>query len=193
MGATADSLGLYLRVFRPFLVDRVASIAPEREPSMWPYYWHGVGRGIFFAPEHWLPFTDHHALTTLEREVGADMLGYARSGFAWALTMVNLKQPMVLDRLWIRRHADRFAEHPELVRGIVNAVLMHCIHAEDTAWVKRLTEHARDDPRWQSLVAIPVARALEQAFPVIRDHGTLVESLIYPDLEDYAAYLRVRS
>jgi hypothetical protein len=97
-GAAFEALGLVTRNLYPHLVPVVDAYLSQSEVFL-AYFWHGIGRGIYFNPVNLLPFCgapwNAVEMCRLEpqHEIGRHN---AVAGMAWALTLVNIRQPEIL-------------------------------------------------------------------------------------------------
>src|SRR5262249_16879385 len=127
MGAAVESLGLVTRDFYPDLVPAVDRQLREVGPQFLGFFWHGVGRALSFSRQYFLP-----VLRTVwsgvdsEAHNAPDKLN-AMAGLSWAVTMVNLRQPAIMENV-VRSNAD---EGP-LAGGFTNGVTSSLIMRIDT-------------------------------------------------------------
>ena len=89
--ATFEALGLVLQTLHPELLRPITDDLKKRSPAHHRLVWHGAGRGHYFDPfrlflpsslrsQSYLSATDDGTLNRL-------------AGYAWAATMVNLREP----------------------------------------------------------------------------------------------------
>lgn len=181
--AARESLGLVLRCFFPDLVpvvDRVLSRRGDSEGrQVRDFFWHGVGRAVYFLPLHLLPGygTVEAALRRLEQEVAPGAaLDSGRAGVAYAATMVNLGRPEVLER-FVQRRPE--AVDRAFVEGVVSAVLLRQRTTPGASEIDLFLAHQpAGDPeaeaRWQRFIIEPVREALFQG---ARGQGAVVRKL----------------
>ena len=104
-GVVFEALGLVARTLFPGLVveiDRCLSTQATRLA----YFWHGVGRGIYFAPENVSPrrSAPWKALTLCLQETSHELARQnAMAGLAWAITIINMNTPEVM-QAFARHH-----------------------------------------------------------------------------------------
>ena len=98
-GVCCEALGLIARNLHPELllpIDRLL----ERDPDRLGYFWHGVGRGIYFVPTNFPTLASapwrsvNMALAEPPHEFGA---ANAIAGLVWAFNLVNVRHPEILD------------------------------------------------------------------------------------------------
>ena len=107
----AEALGLVARNLYPYRVQGLGDWLQWAAPDLAELFWHGVGRGLYFAPTHALPWSGaagrafRKACDEPPHEPGRLN---ATAGLSWALTLVNIRHPEVLaDVLW--RHGHEIA------------------------------------------------------------------------------------
>ncbi len=178
--AARESLGLVLRCFFPDLVpmaDRVLSRRDDDEGRrVRDFFWHGVGRAVYFLPLHLLPGYGNieTALRLVEQEAPAGAaLDSGRAGVAYAATLVNLGRPEVLERFVHRRPE---AVDRAFVEGVVSAAVLRRRTTPDAPELDVFLAHrpSGDPARWQKLILDPVRAALYQG---ARGHGAVVRKL----------------
>lgn len=184
-GAALESLGLVTRSFHAPLVPGVDAVLRESDPEARDYFWHGVGRALYFLPINfvpcgrvtWRPFEmgDHAAPDeAAHRNVLA--------GLGWAFALVNMRQPEIVSRLLLARHGGALAEGDGFANGVASAVMMR----RDTTPGGTLLEtflahrpHADGASWWESLVRRPAETALERLYPGLERRGVLGEIFRY--------------
>jgi hypothetical protein len=110
-GVVIESLGLVARTLHPHLIEGIDQCWSRSEEAL-AYFWHGVGRGIYFAPCNASPYSSApwRALEMCLREP-PHALGRqnAMAGLAWALTITNLGQPEIMGA-FLKHHATQLTE-----------------------------------------------------------------------------------
>ncbi len=153
-----EALGLVARNLHPELVDRIDEELRQEDPSAADLFWHGVGRGLYFAPTQALPLGSwSRALDKIRRESpDARARRNVLSGFAWALTLVNLRHPEVL-AAFLRAHAAAVREDA-WTHGVVAALLVWRAAAGREELLERFLSHRAEG--WRDLVRRPCEEAL---------------------------------
>ncbi|HLX09812.1 MAG TPA: hypothetical protein VKY89_18295 [Thermoanaerobaculia bacterium] len=178
-----ESLGLMVRRFMPHLHVAVEERLRVREPGAAAGYWHGAGRGIYFLASlcHPFPGTARRGLAICRREPPLPGLRLdAIAGFAFASTMINLRQPELVARLLL--HVE--PEEIEAVASGVAGALMTRYHTRPEAtevrdflrpvaapWPGELG--ARLAALWDGAVRMPATAAMDRAYPLLRARGEL--------------------
>jgi hypothetical protein len=98
-GAALESFGLATRTLYPNLVSLIDAHIPSVDPDLQGYFWHGAGRAMYFDPMNMLPSVNApwRAIRRLDQEAPHDVArANVLSGLAWAITVVNMRQPSVM-------------------------------------------------------------------------------------------------
>jgi hypothetical protein len=112
VGIMEEALGLAARTLYPHLMGRLDTRLRTIDARSWERFWHGAGRGIYFAPANLPPFhaAPWRGVAMCSREAPHELgKRNALSGFAFALTLVNLPQPEILEA-FLDHHAVDAAE-----------------------------------------------------------------------------------
>lgn len=95
-----ENLGLAVRTLRPEALAAWGDRAARH--GFAAAFWHGAGRGLYFAPSH-LVSPPGLPWSALDRAIDQAPAGFRSSsvaGLAWALTLVNIRHPrLVAERL----------------------------------------------------------------------------------------------
>jgi len=130
--AAFEGLGFAARLVFPHRLLPLDAALAGMGPEACALFWHGVGRGSYFALSRALPRSKStwkaagEALTTPPHELGRKN---ALAGLAWALTAVNLRHPEVLES-FLARCQDHFGH--ELPR---EASFAHGVAAAIRVWL----------------------------------------------------------
>jgi len=164
-GAALESLGLVTRTFHPSLVSRVDAHLGEIDPSVCGFFWHGVGRAIYFLPVNFVP-CGHVASRALRMVRDEAIHGIARrhamAGFAWAYTLVNMRHPDVVGDL-VARQCRRLSEDDAFANGVASTMAMRQDTTPDASLITAFLSYrpmraiAAD---WDRLVRGPAARGV---------------------------------
>jgi hypothetical protein len=174
-GAAFEGLGLVARLRWARAVPSLARALGEADGDLEARFWHGVGRGLFFVPGDAIPYGSPSG-RALERALREPPPGLGRAnalaGLAWAITLICLPHPGVLDR-FLRRHSGRIADADSFRHGLAAAALVWCRSAGQDALLERFLAYPAQAPeQWQSWVRRPCERALDEQYPVLlRDGG----------------------
>ena len=175
--AVLEALGLVARTLHP---DRVGDLDRElaARPELRPAFWHGWGRGSYFSPTSAVPFLAGSAARRLAEVAAAAPDREAReqavSGWAWALTLVNLRHPEVVASA-LREGEGGPAGAPELADGVASALVVWLTSGGDRERVDRFLAHALEGAAagpWRGIVAAG-RRAAGRQVPSAGDLGEL--------------------
>jgi hypothetical protein len=176
LGCALESLGLVARhLYGQAMVlaldDRLAVV----DPGARAFFWHGVGRAVYLSPENMVPRPDSPwpAVAIVDRDAPHDL---ARdnmvAGVAWALLAVNLRQPAVLEG-FLRKHAPGFGCTDAFVNGLAASAIVRRDTTPEEPSLGALLAHeagagdSRLGSTWDAVVRGPIARALDEAHPVL--------------------------
>jgi hypothetical protein len=191
--AGIESLGLVVREFSPGMVQSIHQQLFEVAPELIEYFWHGVGRALYFSRRHFLPVLST-AWADIDREIQAcpnrlDVM----AGLAWAVVLLNMRHPQIVEEM-IRN----FVRNSPLQRGFMNGVASCIIMRQDTTpeaslLTSHFCEHRPCEPelaaQWERLVAEPCRVALSEYYPALKRQNALGEVFRFQDLTALVARL----
>ena len=124
-GITFEALGLIARTLYPDLIGSIDRSLLSSEDSL-AYFWHGVGRGTYFAPDNASPFRSV-PWRALEMSLSGAPHQLAKqnalAGLSWALTIINIGQPEVMVN-FLKHHAAGLTEEGGFIHGVQSAALI---------------------------------------------------------------------
>jgi hypothetical protein len=199
VGAAMESLGLVARVFHPReLVPVIDQQLAEVDEEAQAYFWHGVGRAIYFSPTYFLP-VGRSPWRAVEMTFGEapHELGQlnALAGLAWAVTLVNMPQPQIMEAV-IKAHGQEFSQSGAFANGISSSIIMRYDTTPDAPFISAFCQHqpAGSDPSlpqlWNSLVRRPCEDALQRYYGILKQRQRLGEVFREQSLADLVARLR---
>lgn len=197
LGAAIENLGLIVREFSPEMVAKVQEQLREVAPELMGYFWHGVGRALYFSRRYLLP-----ALTTVwagvDREVQtcANRLD-AMAGLAWAFILLNMRQPQIVEEA-LRTYVQNSSLQEGFANGVASAIIMRRDTTPDAqSLISQFWQHRPREPQtaalWERLIAQPCAIALNDYYPVLKEHDALGEVFRFQDLAALVARLKQQS
>ncbi len=197
LGATWESLGLVTRTFHPDLVTSVDRILRATAPEVLGYYWHGVGRAVYFAPVNFLPGSDGLLFEMAAREAPDEPARLsAMAGAAWAYVLVAQRDPEILASLVLDPYGDALARTPAFANGVASSIMMRFDTTPGAPFIESFLQYRPSNPRlvalWDRLVRIPGETALA-VYPVIKQHDRLGDIFEYRDLAGFVARLQRRA
>ncbi|MEM1203387.1 MAG: hypothetical protein AAGN66_09190 [Acidobacteriota bacterium] len=188
-----EALGLMARCFFPASVGPMArALADGDDRTLERYFWHGVGRAVYFLPVQFLPGYGSlaNALDLVAREAPEGPLhGDAVMGLSFAFCLVNLSDPEVLEGA-LRLYGDATDTAP-FADGFAAAMVMRrrmTPESDDVAEVLAHRPGADVEERWLATVVEPYRRrwaAAEEAGTEGAEdgYGGRAIDVLYPDLD----------
>lgn len=186
LGAAVESLGLVTGLFHPALVAPVDAALCELgelgalgDQRARDFYWHGVGRAIYFRPESFLPCSTWHVFEVARRLAPDDRARRnAWAGLAWAVTLVNQRRPGILADLLVAPHGAELAADDAFADGVASSIVMRRSTTPGAPFLEPFCAYrpagpARLQALWDTLVARPCRLALDVYFPALRDADRL--------------------
>jgi hypothetical protein len=164
-----ESLGLVARNIFPRMVKTIDRELRQRDQQLLSYFWHGVGRAIYLAPTNFMPYAGalrcnfDSSLHEPPHELGRLN---AMAGLAWALTLVNIQDPHVMESV-LRQHGREVADTDAFADGVGSGIVIWYDSTRDPSLIEALTDYEpkSSDPSlaglWVSQVRRPCQRALE--------------------------------
>jgi hypothetical protein len=197
LGAAYESLGLVTRLFHGSnLAASVDRALREVAPEVVGYFWHGVGRAIYFLPQNFLPCSTWQTFEMARREAPDELARLnAVAGTAWAVILVNQRQPEILAELVVGPHGDQLAHDGAFSNGVASAVIMRADTTPGAPLTQVFLDYrpSRSDARlvrlWDELVRRPAELGLEVYYPIFKAHDALGDLFHYGDLARVAASL----
>jgi hypothetical protein len=180
IGAAYESLGLVTRTFHQDLVAAFDRELAQSAGDLLGYFWHGVGRAIYFAPRNFLPCAEIDWAGNpggAPHEVGQLNV---TAGLAWAVTLVNMRQPAVMGRV-LRRHVNALSQTPGFANGVASAVLMRTETSPGASFIQAFIENRPEpgdhglDRAWEHLIRGPVESALKYLYEPLKERGRFGE------------------
>lgn len=184
-GAALESLGLATRTLYPGLVPLLDREIPSVDATLHAYFWHGAGRAMYFDPMNMLPSVNApwRAIRRLETEA-PHPVAYrgALSGIAWAVTVVNMRQPLVMEA-FLRHHADLARANDAFTNGVTSSLMMRYDTTRDDARIAPFIHNRPADgaiaSAWRSLITAPCEQALRVSYGELSQNGALEELFHY--------------
>jgi hypothetical protein len=149
-GAVMEALGLVTRLRYPQLVHSVDQRLSTIEPDIAHYFWHGVGRGLYFHPLNAVPCSSAtwHAMQMARGEAShAWSWLNALAGLAWALTLVNIKHPEILEA-FLKQYGNALSANDAFAQGVRAAIIIWYDIRGDDPYLRAFCQHQpdRSDP-----------------------------------------------
>ncbi len=196
VGAAWESLGLVSRTLHPTRVADIDQAVRAVAPEVRGYFWHGVGRALYFWVFNFLPCSDWQVFEMARREAPDEEARLnAWAGAAWGYALVNQRQPRIMAELLIRPHGEELARDGGFANGIASSMMMRFDTTPDAPFIAPFLDYRDPSDRrlnalWDRLVRVPGQTALREYYPVIRRHGRIGDVFEYRDLAAYVARLQ---
>jgi hypothetical protein len=177
-GAAYESLGLVIRTWHPQLMSAFDEALMDVDRGLAGFFWHGAGRALYFLPTYIVPGL-LSPWRAADREA-PHLLAHCNllAGLAWAMTLVNIRQPDTLAHLLSVR-GDVLTRYDGFTNGICSAIVMAIDTTPDDPYVLAFAEYDPRDQKphvrdmWRRAVRPAVVLALRRYQPVLAAHGQL--------------------
>jgi hypothetical protein len=177
LDASYEALGLVARNLYPHLLPSIDAHLAELDQRLIGYFWHGVGRAIYFAPSNFLPTNSapwravEVALSEPPHELGRCN---ALAGVIWSLALVNLRQPQLLE-LFLKYH-PQIAETVIFDKSLGAALLIWRDSSPNDTLIEKLGSHQPSTPALANLwkrVSRACSGASESQYLVLKEKNGL--------------------
>jgi hypothetical protein len=191
-GAAYESLGLVTRFWHSAMVNVVDRHMQEVEAEAVGYFWHGVGRALYFFPTYFVPGL-LSAWIPIEREPPYELAKLNMiAGLAWATTLVGVRQPRIMETV-LKSYGELISKTPGFTNGVMSTLIMGSDITPGDVYIRQFLDHQPPDPRvaelWNNFVARPADDAVHRIYPVLKKHNRLGEVFHYQDLWKLAGRL----
>jgi hypothetical protein len=186
-GAAFESLGLVTRTWHSQLVQTIDRQLREIDPEIVSYFWHGVGRALYFLPIHFIPGFYSPWLSVNSEPPDELARRNATAGLAWATSIVNIRQPKILASI-VKYHRESFFRDDAFTNGVMSTMIMASDITPHDVYIKSFlnfqpdTSHPPVEAAWNGLVRNPCDRAVNVYYPVLQQNNRLEEIFHYADL-----------
>jgi hypothetical protein len=180
-----EAMGLAVRTLHPNLLMHVSRVTGEIDSTAQHLFWHGVGRALYFVPMHFVTFGGSHERALHAAIDEAPTLEDRRNtvaGLVWAVTLVNIRHPAVLENLLGVCRAIRMPA--AVTNGIVSAMMVwrHMIPESEEFLAPYLRTGSGP---WNDLVVAPAVHAFAETLPGLTAPGqcSIATLFQYHDVE----------
>jgi hypothetical protein len=196
-GPAYESLGLVTRTWYPQVVPVIGPRLWSLDQEVLQYFWHGVGRAVYFDPRYLVPGAT--AFHGIQREAPHELgLLNGMAGAAWAFTLVNIRQPEIALNL-LRVHSGILGTNDAFTNGLISTLLMASAVLPSDPNADRFCRYQppAGDPgvvdAWDRWIGTPSERAMREYFSVLENRGLLGEVFRYQNLDELVNRLRGRT
>lgn len=179
-GVCLEALGLVARTLRPELIPLIDHTLAEDDTRLLSFFWHGVGRGLYFLPMQFMPYTGSagRMVDVIRQEAPHRLALYnLMAGFAWPVTLVNIRHPQIIEG-YLRDGFSRNPEQEAFSQGMRAAILTWVDSSPDDTSVRALLNHRTDASDaatsgfWATQIADRGMKAIEQVYPALKKKGS---------------------
>ena len=159
------------------------------DPDLVGYFWHGVGRAVLF-PLNALPCarSSWRAVEMAQGEA-PHALGRlnALAGLVWAVTLVNIRHPEILEA-FLQQHAHALSANDACANGVSSALMIWYDMQGDDPYLQAFCRYQPDATEpdlvqlWNSQVRWPGQEALQSYYGVLKAQHGLDEVFRYQPL-----------
>jgi hypothetical protein len=197
-GAVLEALGLVTRLRYPQIIRIIDGGLSAIAPDVLGYFWHGVGRGLYFLPINALPCNSSTwRAVGMAHEEPPHTLGRlnALGGLAWAVTLVNIRHPAILE-VFLRECDEAMVGNDAFSTGVSTALMIWYDIEGSEPYLRAFLQyqpdlsHPRLVQRWNSQVKGPSQQALRQYYGVLKARQGLGEAFQHQPLSALVDRLR---
>lgn len=190
VGAALEALGLVARNLYPHMVPIIDQQLWDMDSNLAGYFWHGLGRALYFAPTNFMPCTSSPwRAVELAQQEPPHALGRrnALAGLLWAATLVNIRQPEIIEAV-LKHHGHLFFESDALSNGVSAALMVWQDVTQDHAAITAFCQHHPGpaspslERLWNDTIREPCTTALQCVYPVLQEQGQLGAIFRYQSL-----------
>jgi hypothetical protein len=168
--ACMEPIGLVVRCLYPKLLGSMSVAMEAISPQLRTLLWHGVGRGLYFAPTNFMPIplNRKRMVKSVADEAGnAEDRRNVLAGLVWAMALVNLPHPAVVRS--VAAACSELKIRNEFTNGLISALLAwRHMAPEDTRYIAMYTQRQASQSReavlWNDWIATPIRHALDDVF-----------------------------
>jgi hypothetical protein len=184
-GAALESLGLATRTLYPNMLLLIDREIPSVDPDLHGYYWHGAGRAMYFEPMGMLPSVNApwRVIRRLDQEAPHDLAKRnILAGVAWALTVVNMRHPIVMEA-FLRHHGALAAQNDAFTNGVTSALTMRYDTTREDKWIRPFVNNTPLDDTltavWRKVITAPCELALAKSYAELSESHSLEQVFHY--------------
>jgi hypothetical protein len=141
-----EALGLATRNLYPHLMARMHLSLAKVDQGLPEYFWHGVGRALYFIPSSFLPGHSGpwKAFEMCMKEPPNEACRRNTvAGFVWALTLVNIRQPRIMAE-FLFHHGKDLREQEAVVNGVCSALIIWTRACSNSHDLNRMSHYQHD-------------------------------------------------
>jgi hypothetical protein len=151
-------------------------------------FWHGVGRGLYFLPIHFIPqaAAGRRALEmALSEPPHRSGRLNAVAGMAWPLTLVNIRHPYVMES-FLKESPQLLVDSDAFSQGVSTAVMTWFESTSDDPALQAFITHRPSNLAlisvWNRHIRMPSQNAMDNHFPKLKAQKRLDDLFRYTPL-----------
>jgi hypothetical protein len=171
---TFEALGLVTRTLFPQLMSDLDREIKDMDLDLLALFWHGVGRGLYFLPIHFIPQSGsgsramEMALNEPPHRIGRLN---AVAGLAWPLTLVNIRHPYIMEN-FLKDSQHLLAASDAFSQGVSTAVMTWLESAPQDSALKAFINHRPSNLSltsiWKRQIRLPCQIAIDKHLPMLK-------------------------
>ena len=195
-GPTAESLGLCCRTWYRQLLPRVSERLEKMDADGYQFFWHGAGRSMFFSPLNMFPGSPPWHSADLEPPDDVARRN-ARSGAAWAFTVVNSRQPEIMAN-FLTRQGKLIAGNDAFIEGVLSTLIMAGDMYPGHKYIPLFCNYQPDPKKpemvaaWNKYIGPNFLEKVNTYREVLRKHNQLGEVFRYKPLTELVPKLQAQ-
>jgi hypothetical protein len=196
-GAAVESLGIVTRDFYPDLSRIISEQFRIAAPELTGFYWHGIGRAIYFSRKFFLPhlFSMWNDVN-VEAKTEPERMG-VRAGLTWAFTLVNMRHPAIVETA-VRAYAKDSAHAQAFSNGVSSCIVMRTDTTPNEPFVSTFYDHRPSTQdrelaqAWQRRISDPAQAGVYTYHPALDRYQALDQVFRYQDLAQLVERLQAK-
>jgi hypothetical protein len=183
-----EALGLVARTLFPHLLSDIDREIKDMDLGLLALFWHGVGRGLYFLPIHFIPQagTGRRALEmALSEPPHRSGRLNAVAGMAWPLTLVNIRHPYVMES-FLKESPQLLVDSDAFSQGVSTAVMTWFESTSDDPALQAFITHRPSNLAlisvWNRHIHMPSQNAMDNHFPKLKAQNRLDDLFRYTPL-----------
>jgi hypothetical protein len=198
LGAAIESLGLVTRDFYPDLFIIVTQQFRFVAPEFTGFYWHGIGRAIYFSRKFFIPILFSMWSDVNDEATTEPARLSVSAGLTWAFTLVNMRQPAIVETT-LRSYTDDSSPAKAFSNGVCSCIVMRSDTTPDEPFVSAFYQHrpSAQNPElasaWERRISEPAQAGVHTYYPALKQHHALDQVFRYQDMAQLVEELQMQS
>jgi hypothetical protein len=189
-GCAYESLGLVTIILHSSEMAQVLDeLLIEINPTVMTYMWRGAGRALYFHPKNFIPGIKYPwPGVPMAREIAPHETARKnlRAGIAWAITLVNMRNPEVMEDV-LHYQGENDPDREEFVNGVQSSMIMRYDTSPDDQYIRAFIDHKPAvkpavAKLWERDIKRPGNEAVKEIYPVLKQKRLLEEVFHFQSL-----------